>query len=177
MAHSFKLTEKAKFDFEFIVDGEKIIESIYVNMSDRDLPKRLLAVNDAIDKHSKEYKVKDVKMKSDGIPTELKTMEDVEKLSDEQIEDIVNIASAMYDITENVENSMIQEISNALGTDVSNCFKYLKPFDVWNGKYFAQAFMEALSEDIIAYANAHPIETVKVNEKSYMKKYMKKIKK
>lgn len=176
MAHSFELTKKAKFDFEFIIDGEKVVESIFVNMSDRDLPKRLLAINDAIDKRSKEYELKDVKMKSDGIPTELKTIEDVEKLSSEQIEDIVNLSSAMYDITESVEKSMIEEISNALGTDVSNCFKYLKPFDVWNGKYFAQAFMEALSQDIIAYANAHPVETVQVSEKPYMKKYMKKLK-
>lgn len=177
MAHTFKTKEKAKFDFEFLVDGKSVIESVYVNMQDRDLSRRLMNVGASIDKHIEEYQMKDVDMQSEGIPTDIKTLEDVEKLSAEQIDDIVHIAEAIYDVYDTTEKAIIEEISSALNSDVSNCFKYFKPFDEYEGQYYVQAFFEALTDDMIKYMNEHPAETVTMAEKPYMKNYLKRAKK
>lgn len=177
MAHTFKLKEKARFDFEYIVDGQSVVESVYINMQDRDLSRRLINAGSAIEKHIKEYQMKDIDMQSDGIPSDIKTLKDVEKLSAEQIDDIVHIAEAIYDVYDVTEKAIIEEISAALKSDVSNCFKYFKPFDEYEGQYYVQAFFEALTDDMIKYMNEHPTETVTTVEKPYMKNYLKRAKK
>lgn len=174
MAHTFSFNKLAKFDFEFVVDGVSHIESIYIDMTDSDLPKRLLNIETSIQKAIDDIRMPDFNIKSETLPTNIETLEEAKNLSEEQIEDIKNISNAVSEVMEKSSKTLINSISESLGTDVSNCFKYCDPFMAINGKYYAELFMEALSEEMVEYIKEHPAETAKVSQKPYMKKYLKK---
>lgn len=173
MAHTFTFNKLAKFDFEFIVDGVSHIESIYIDMTDSDLPKRLMNVETSIQKAIDEIKMPKFEIKSESLPTNIETIEEAKSLTEEQIEDMKNISNAVSDVVDKSNKALIDSMSDSLGADVSNCFKYCNPLFVINGKYYAELFLEALSEEMVKYIKEHPTETAKVSSKPYMKKYLK----
>lgn len=171
---TFEINKKHGFVFEFIVDGKKEKETIYIDMTDRNLPKRLMNAQKAVDDRIKDIKIKDVEFKSDGIPKNIETFDDVANLSNEQLEDIKNVSDAIFDFYDESEKAIIDEIGKALGTDVSPCFKHCSAFDVIDEQYYVALFLERLADDMVKYLKEHPQQEINIDKKSYMRKYLKK---
>lgn len=171
---TFEINRKHGFKFEFIVDGEKNIETIYIDMTDRHLPQRMMNAQNLVQERTKDIKIRDVKFKSDGIPKNIETFDDVASLSDEQIEDIKNAANAISDFYDEADEALIDEIGKALGTDIHNIFKYCSPSDVVvDGEPFVATFLEALADKMVEYYKEHPQKEINFDKKSYMRKYIK----
>ena len=170
---TFNINKKHGFKFEFIVDGKKHTETIYIDMTDKKLPQRMMNAQEAINNRINYIKINDVELKSEGIPQDLGKIEDGANLSEEQIDDIKNVAGAVFSFYDEAEKMLVEEIGNALGTDVSPAFKYCSAFDVINEEYYVALFLESLSDEIIKYYKEHPQQQVNFDKKPYMRKYLK----
>lgn len=170
---TFTINKKHNFDFKFVVDGVEHIETISIDMTDQKLPQRMMKAQDIINKRIDEIQIGDIDLKSKGIPQKIETFEDVAALSDEQIEDIKNVSNAVFKVYEDSEKILVDEIGNALNTDVSPAFKYCSAFDVINEEYYVALFLESLADEIVAYLKAHPQKEVNFDKKPYMRKYLK----
>lgn len=169
---TFKINKKHDFKFEFIVDGEKHIEKVSIDMTDKNIPVRLMNTQNLIDEKIKSIKMADVKLKSNGLPKKIESFEDAANLSGDQCDDIRNIANAVSDYQTKVENAIIEEMNEALNTDVSPAFKYCSALDVINGEYYCTLFIESLGKEMIKYMKAHPQQEINYNNKPYMKRYL-----
>lgn len=170
---TFKKEKKHGFDFKFDIDDNEYIETIYIDMTDQKLPQRMMNAQNIINKRIDELKIDDIELKSDGIPEKIETFEDVAALSDEQLEDIKNVSDVIFKVYDDSEKILIDEIGNALNTDVSAAFKHISAFDVIDGEYYVSMFLEALADDMVAYLKAHPQKEVNFDKKPYMRKYLK----
>lgn len=170
---TFKIDKKHGFKFEYIVDGKKHTETIYIDMTDRNLSKRMMKVQDILNERMKDIKVDDIQFKSEGLPQRIDTLEDIANLSDEQISDIKNISDTVSKLYDDTEQILIEEIGKALGADITPAFKYCHAFDVINEEYYISLFIESLADEMVKYLKEHPQQEVKFDKKPYMRKYLK----
>ena len=129
---SMKLsTGKVAFPIEFD-NGAK--EIIYFNPNDPNLAIRLKDLQENVNKKMSE--IEDIKLNNDGTPTDMKVIDDFEK----------------------IQNVLCNELDIAFGGDISSVvFKYCSPFAIVNGDYFLIQFIEAIKPEIekhIKKANA-----------------------
>lgn len=124
-------TGKIAFTIEFD-NGAK--ETIYFNPNDPNLAIRLKDLQENINKKINE--IDDIKLNSDGTPTDTNVIADFEK----------------------IQNVLCNELDIAFGGEISSVvFKYCSPFAIINGEYFLIQFIEAIKPEIekhIKKANA-----------------------
>lgn len=170
---SFVVSNKTECQFEFFVDGERHVESIFINMEDQSLSEKLASMEDEVKQKISEIKIDDVEIKSGLDLNKLKTFDDYASLNEEQVEELTAVASATKKATDAAGEVYIEELCKAFDTDVRPAFKYCKPFDVVNGNYYIFAFLEAIGDEILEH---HQKEAKKVEKtlqgKGYMQKYM-----
>lgn len=172
MATDFKLSKKHDFCFKFDVDGEEVIKTVSIDMTDNSLGKKLIAAQDKINEKVKKVKIKDVEFKSKEFPKNLDTFDDFSSLSDDQREDIVGYIDALEDYENKMNEIIINEINDSLDTDFSPVFEYLRPIDDYDGEPFAVAVLKNLGDKIIAYSKKIAKEKEKkASKKDYMRKY------
>ena len=124
-------TGKVAFPIEFD-NGAK--EVIYFNPNDPNLAIRLKDLQENVNKKMSE--IEDIKLNNDGTPTDMKVIDDFEK----------------------IQNVLCNELDIAFGGEISSVvFKYCSPFAIVNGDYFLIQFIEAIKPEIekhIKKANA-----------------------
>ena len=124
-------TGKVAFPIEFD-NGAK--EVIYFNPNDPNLAIRLKDLQENVNKKMNE--IEDIKLNNDGTPTDMKVVDDFEK----------------------IQNVLCNELDIAFGGEISSVvFKYCSPFAIVNGDYFLIQFIEAIKPEIekhIKKANA-----------------------
>ena len=124
-------TGKVAFPIEFD-NGAK--ETIYFNPNDPNLVIRLKDLQKNVNKKMSE--IEDIKLNNDGTPTDMKVIDDFEK----------------------IQNVLCNELDIAFGGEISSIvFKYCSPFAIVNGDYFLIQFIEAIKPEIekhIKKANA-----------------------
>lgn len=124
-------TGKVTFPIEFD-NGAK--EVIYFNPNDPNLAIRLKDLQENVNKKMSE--IEDIKLNNDGTPTDMKVIDDFEK----------------------IQNVLYNELDIAFGGEISSVvFKYCSPFAIVNGDYFLIQFIEAIKPEIekhIKKANA-----------------------
>ena len=124
-------TGKVAFPIEFD-NGAK--EIIYFNPNDPNLAIRLKDLQENVNKKMSE--IEDIKLNNDGTPTDMKVIDDFEK----------------------IQNVLCNELDIAFGGEISSVvFKYCSPFAIVNGDYFLIQFIEAIKPEIekhIKKANA-----------------------
>lgn len=166
------------FDFsvEFIVDGEKIIKTVTINVADKEVGKNLVSVQDRINEKVKKVEAKNVEFKSKELPKSLDTFDDFASMTREQADDVLNYIDAIEDYETKLNDIMIKEISDSLKVDCSPIFEYIRPLDDYNGEPFAVAVLTQLGNEILAHmkkvAKQKEKEAQKkANKKDYLRKY------
>ena len=124
-------TGKVAFPIEF---DNGVKETIYFNPNDPNLAIRLKELQENVNKKMSE--IEDIELNNDGTPTDMKVIEDFEKIQD----------------------VLFNELDIAFGGDISSIvFKYCSPFAIVDGDYFLMQFVEAIKPEIekhIKKANA-----------------------
>lgn len=170
---SFVVSEKTKLDFEFIIGGEKKVESIFIDFEDKGLADRLKFSKEELEKKISEIKIEQCEIKSSIDFSNLNSFEDFSSLDDQQIEDLGKVSDAWAKVEEDLSNACIKQLCESFGTDVSNAFKYIKPFDIINGDYYVYLFIEAIADEIIARRKKEVAAAQKaVKNKPYMQNYV-----
>ena len=101
-------TGKVAFPIEFD-NGAK--ETIYFNPNDTNLAIRLKDLQENVNKKMSE--IEDIKLNNDGTPTDMKVIDDFEK----------------------IQNVLCNELDIAFGGEISSVvFKYCSPFAIVNGE-------------------------------------------
>ena len=139
-------TGKVAFPIEFD-NGAK--ETIYFNPNDPNLAIRLKDLQENVNKKMSE--IEDIKLNNDGTPTDMKVIDDFEK----------------------IQNVLCNELDIAFGGDISSVvFKYCSPFAIVNGDYFLIQFIEAIKPEIEKH-----IKKGKADVEKKMAKHLNKYKK
>lgn len=163
-------TGKVAFLIEFD-NGDN--QNIYFNPNDPDLATRLIASKDKIQKRIEEMKSDDVDLQNNGEMAEVYSMKDLENLSEEQREQIIQKAECISKVVVETKKIIFEELNTAFGSDISSVvFKYCSPFAVVDGSYFIMNFLEAMVPEIKKITEKTNAETERKFGK-HMNKYMK----
>lgn len=176
MATDFKIVKKHKFFFDFDVDGKQKRETIEIDMTDKTISNKLFEAENIMKTRLEELENDKIDLTKYNLPENIQTIEDMENLSSEEIHDIKEVSKIYSDLTEKIEKVLIEEISNALNTDISPVFKYCSPLSVIDGEPFITLFLEKLGEKMVEYYKNNSSAQVNWNKKPYMRKYMKRLK-
>lgn len=172
MSTDFKISKKHKFFFDFDVDGEKKREIIEIDMTEKNISNKLFEVQNIVKKRIEELENNKADLTKYKLPEKIETIQDIENLSPEEVSGIKGVSKIYTDLTTNVEKIIIEEISNALGSDISCLFKYCSPLSVIDGVPFISLVLENLGEKMIDYYKNNNQSKIDWNKKSYLKKYM-----
>jgi hypothetical protein len=135
---------KEPFELNF---GNGIVETIYINPNDMNLPIRMKDFEKNM--QSKMGNIEDFKISTNGEALEM--IEEFKKLQD----------------------IMFEEIDYAFGSEISSkVFKYCSPFTVIDGEYFIVQFLRKLKPEIERRVKKSSAVTQKKMEK-YLSKYKK----
>lgn len=139
-------TGKVAFPIEFD-NGDK--DYIYFNPSDPEFATRLMAVKDNVGKRIEALKFEDFELSNSGEIPEIKTVEDVFGMSEEQSKEMCERAEKISRIIEDTKRIIYDEINIAFDSDVSSVvFKHCSPFAIVNGEYFILQFLTAIIPEI-----------------------------
>ena len=137
---------KIAFPIEFD-NGDKDV--IYFNPNDPDLATRLMASKDNIEKKINNVNQEDFNLLNDGTVNPIKNLEDLENMSDEEIQNAADKIGQMAKLLDTTKQIVCDELDKAFDSKISEVvFKHCSPFAIINGEYFITQFINAITPEI-----------------------------